>query len=237
MASADLRADRDAAVEASVALLQALVDVVSSNGWLAPALHAMELSQMVVQGLWHDDPPPLQVPHVDAATLARAAARGARLDQVFDVAALDDDVRDAVLALDPARTADVANFCNDYPNVELRYSVLDADAVVAGEPVALSVTLEREVDDDMQDVGLVRAPRFPARKREGWWLVVADVAKNALLPQARLRRARGRRPARLRRAARPTPRPSLPCVRQRLGVGLQYEFAEVRPSGTGRRAF
>merc|ERR1719440_1079218 len=54
VASADLRADRDAAVEASVALLQALVDVVSSNGWLAPALHAMELSQMVVQGLWHD---------------------------------------------------------------------------------------------------------------------------------------------------------------------------------------
>ena len=234
VASADLRADRDAAVEASVALLQALVDVVSSNGWLAPALHAMELSQMVVQGLWHDDPPPLQVPHVDAATLARAAARGARLDQVFDVAALDDDVRDAVLALDPARTADVANFCNDYPNVELRYSVLDADAVVAGEPVALSVTLEREVDDDMQDVGLVRAPRFPARKREGWWLVVADVAKNALLAVKRVSVARAA-DVRLDFVAPRAPGAASltlyfmsDCY---LGVDLQYEFTlEVRPS-------
>ena len=60
--NAELAADRDAAVVAATTLLQALVDVVSSSGWLAPALHAMELSQMVVQGLWHDDPPPLQVP-------------------------------------------------------------------------------------------------------------------------------------------------------------------------------
>jgi hypothetical protein len=35
-------------VEAS-RLLQAMVDVVSSSGWLAPALAAMELSQMVTQ--------------------------------------------------------------------------------------------------------------------------------------------------------------------------------------------
>ena len=159
---------------------------------------------------------------------------GARLDQVFDVAALDDDVRDAVLALDPARTADVANFCNDYPNVELRYSVLDADAVVAGEPVALSVTLEREVDDDMQDVGLVRAPRFPARKREGWWLVVADVAKNALLAVKRVSVARAA-DVRLDFVAPRAPGAASltlyfmsDCY---LGVDLQYEFTlEVRPS-------
>ena len=43
-----------------------------------------------------------------------------------------------VLALDPARTADVANFCNGYPNVELRYSVLDADAVVVEAPESVT---------------------------------------------------------------------------------------------------
>jgi len=179
--NAELRKDRDAAVTTAVTLLQALVDVVSSSGWLAPALHAMELSQMVVQGLWHDDPALLQIPHVDADTLARAEEKGARLETVFDILELEDDVRDAVLALDPARTADVAQFCNDFPNVELSYEVLDADAVEAGESVAIQVKLEREVDEDMEEVGRVRAARFPGSKKEGWWLVVADVAANSLL--------------------------------------------------------
>ena len=179
--SAELRADRDGTVAASITLLQALVDVVSSNGWLAPALHAMELCQMVVQGLWHDDAALLQIPHVDGDTLARAAAAGATLETAFDVLDLEDDVRDKILALGPAEMADVADWCNDFPNVELQYAVDDADGVVAGEPVSLTVTLERDVDDDMTDIGRVRAARFPGLKKEGWWLVVADVKNNALL--------------------------------------------------------
>lgn len=38
-----------------------MVDVISSSGWLNPALAAMELSQMVTQGLWERDSPLLQV--------------------------------------------------------------------------------------------------------------------------------------------------------------------------------
>ena len=34
------------------AVLQAMVDVLSSSGWLNPALAAMELCQMVTQALW-----------------------------------------------------------------------------------------------------------------------------------------------------------------------------------------
>lgn len=136
---------------------------------------------MVVQGLWHDDPSLLQIPHVDGDTLSRAAAAGATLETAFDVLDLEDDVRDTILALGPAEMADVADWCNDFPNVELQYAVDDADGVVAGEPVSLTVTLERDVDDDMTDIGRVRAARFPGLKKEGWWLVVADVKNNALL--------------------------------------------------------
>lgn len=39
-----------------------MVDVIASNRWLTPALAAMELSQMITQGLWDKGrprPPPL----------------------------------------------------------------------------------------------------------------------------------------------------------------------------------
>lgn len=45
-------------------LLQAMVDVISSSGWLAPALGCMELSQMVTQALWDKDPPLMQLPFI-----------------------------------------------------------------------------------------------------------------------------------------------------------------------------
>lgn len=47
----------------AVRLLQAVVDVISSNGWLKPALEAMELSQMIVQGVWSRDSYLRQIPH------------------------------------------------------------------------------------------------------------------------------------------------------------------------------
>jgi pre-mRNA-splicing helicase BRR2 len=55
MIPADLRADQKLILKDSLKLIQAIVDVISSNGWLKPALAAMELSQMVVQGLWNKD--------------------------------------------------------------------------------------------------------------------------------------------------------------------------------------
>ena len=36
-------------------LFQACVDVLSSNGWLSPAIAVMELAQMVTQAMWSKD--------------------------------------------------------------------------------------------------------------------------------------------------------------------------------------
>ena len=69
----DLTNDLAAILPDAGRLLQAIVDVISSSGWLAPALAAMELSQMVTQGQWDKDSALMQLPHVDKAW--RAARR------------------------------------------------------------------------------------------------------------------------------------------------------------------
>ena len=109
------RMDTEKLLEDACRLLQAMVDVISSNGWLKPALAVMEMSQMTVQGLWGEDSPLLQIPHftpalVDACTNAEVPKRGedgeietGPVESVYDVLELDAGVRESLLGLTKAQ--------------------------------------------------------------------------------------------------------------------------------------
>merc|ERR1712020_305501 len=53
--SAELQQDTELILSKAIRLIQACVDVLSSNGWLSPAIAAMELAQMVTQAMWSKD--------------------------------------------------------------------------------------------------------------------------------------------------------------------------------------
>lgn len=55
----------------AIRLIQACVDVLSSNGWLSPALAAMELAQMTTQAMWGKDSYLKQVPHFSQEIIKR----------------------------------------------------------------------------------------------------------------------------------------------------------------------
>jgi hypothetical protein len=57
----------------------------------------MELSQMMVQGLWDRDHTLLQVPHFTKELVAKIEASGEEVESVFDILSLDDGVRDSLL--------------------------------------------------------------------------------------------------------------------------------------------
>jgi len=59
------------------------VDVISSSSWLNPALAAMEMSQMVTQGMWDRDSLLLQLPHFTKELAAQCKEVG--VESVFDV--------------------------------------------------------------------------------------------------------------------------------------------------------
>lgn len=175
----------------SVKLLQALVDVISSQGWLRPALAVMEVAQMLVQGQWDKDPVLMQIPHFDDDIVSKL--KEIKVESVFDLLELEDSSRESILNnLSPEQISDVAMFCNAYPNVELAYELdLEEDSVVAGESVVVKIKLSREVDDesDSNALGKVVCPRFPSShegKREGWWVVIGDPSKNNLLSIKRI---------------------------------------------------
>ena len=72
------------------------MDVISSSGWLNPALAAMEMSQMVSQGLWERDGVLMQLPHFTKDLAAKCTAAG--IESIFDLQEME------VLALDLSRS-------------------------------------------------------------------------------------------------------------------------------------
>ncbi|XP_055327556.1 U5 small nuclear ribonucleoprotein 200 kDa helicase-like [Paramacrobiotus metropolitanus] len=155
-------------------LIYACVDVLSSNGWATPAIAAMELSQMVTQALWNKDSNLKQLPHFTAEVIQRCQAK--KIESILDVMDLEDEERNSLLQLTPAQMADVAKFCNRYPNIDMVHN-LAADKVKMGESVVVEVVLSR----DEEVVGPVIAPLFPHKREEGWWMVLAETSSNTLL--------------------------------------------------------
>ncbi len=52
-----------------------------------------------------------------------------KVDTVFDIMELEDDERNGLLQLDDVQMADVARFCNRYPNIELNFEVENKDSI------------------------------------------------------------------------------------------------------------
>eukprot|EP01113_Clastostelium_recurvatum_P015961 TRINITY_DN1902_c1_g1_i1.p1 TRINITY_DN1902_c1_g1~~TRINITY_DN1902_c1_g1_i1.p1 ORF type:complete len:2154 (-),score=847.63 TRINITY_DN1902_c1_g1_i1:92-6553(-) len=186
--SADLHQDQMIVVETASRLLLAMVDVISSNSWLRPALAAMELSQMVTQAVWDTDSVLKQLPHMTDDRINRLKAKG--IENILDLMDMDDVDRVKLLGMSEREMSEVAEVCNTYPlNIELQYAVQDEDALHAGSQVVVIVDLERQLDED-QDISSVHAPFYPKQRSEGWWVVVGDTKTNQLLAIKRVNLAR-----------------------------------------------
>lgn len=177
---AELQGDTENILGKAVRLIQACVDVLSSNGWLSPAVAAMELAQMVTQAMWSKDSYLKQLPHFLPDIIKRCMDKG--VETVFDIMELEDEDRSKLLILSDVQMADVARFCNRYPNIEMSYEVQDKDRLHSGSSVNVVVQLERE--DEV--TGPVIAPFYPQKREEGWWVVIGDPKSNSLLSIKRL---------------------------------------------------
>ncbi|XP_051139813.1 DExH-box ATP-dependent RNA helicase DExH12-like [Andrographis paniculata] len=177
----NLAADQQEVLIYASRLLQAMVDVISSNGWLSLALLAMEVSQMVTQGMWERDSMLLQLPHFTKELAKRCQENpGKSVETVFDLVEMEDEERRELLQMPDSQLMDIARFCNRFPNIDLTYEVVDVENIAAGEDISVHVSLERDLEG-RTEVGPVDAPRYPKSKEEGWWLVVGDTETNQLL--------------------------------------------------------
>jgi pre-mRNA-splicing helicase BRR2 len=177
----DLESDQKLILSKVTRLCQACIDVISSNGWLGPALAAMELSQMCVQAMWDKDSNLKQVPHFTQDIIARLEQK--EVEHVTELMEMKDKDRNECLQLEKNEMRDVIRFVNRFPNIEVEYQ-LESSKIEQGETCTMQIKLERETDDEI--VGPVIAPFYPGKKEEGWWLVVGESKTKTLLAIKRI---------------------------------------------------
>ncbi|OIT02580.1 dexh-box atp-dependent rna helicase dexh12 [Nicotiana attenuata] len=177
----NLASDQQEVLVCATRLLQAMADVISSNGWFSLAILGMEVSQMVTQGMWERDSVLLQVPHFTEELASKCLENpGKSIETVFDLVKMKVDEKRELFQVSDLELMDIERFCNRFPDIDLTYDVLESDNVRAGDNVSVQVTVERDIKG-RAEVGPVFAPRYPKAKEEGWWLVVGDTKSNRLL--------------------------------------------------------
>jgi pre-mRNA-splicing helicase BRR2 len=167
----DLASDQKFILQHAVRLLQGLVDVISSCGWLTPALFSMELSQMIVQATTSNSSSLLQLPHFTMTLIDKCKKK--KVEDVFEVMNMEDDARTELLGgLSQSQLMDVARACNRFPCISLDYKVQNEGDLRCGASARIVVRLGRDAMDDETNLGPVFAPYYPKEKEESWWLVV-----------------------------------------------------------------
>lgn len=161
-----LRKDQELIVLQSLQYLKAIIDLLSASGNLN-TLIAIDLHQMITQGLWDKDSPLKQIPYVDDAAVDRCMKND--ITNIYDFLAIEeDDIRNFVLGFDEQdpRMLRVADFANKFPSI-------DVQAEYDGE--SLTVTVEREVDED----DLVISP-LPGIQHENWYIILGSITTREL---------------------------------------------------------
>ncbi|KAI7166925.1 Sec63-domain-containing protein, partial [Hortaea werneckii] len=191
----DLAKDQELILRKVLNLLSASVDVLSSEGHLN-AMSAMEISQMVVQAMWDRDSPLKQIPHFEDNVVEVCNKAG--INDVFEfMEAMDPsenqdyDKLVKAMSLNNKQLADAAGFTNErYPNVDLSFEVEYPENVTSGDSTYVTVTVERQLEEDEEPNLAVHAPFYPAEKTENWWLVIGEESTKSLLAIKRVTIAR-----------------------------------------------
>lgn len=214
--SIDLDMDLRRILRRILPLIHAVIDISGQEGYLAPALAAMEFSQMIVQAMWDRDSDLKQLPHMTAERIERCTKAGvASIADLMDLP--DDRQRQTLLELPDKMLAEVAHACNRYPAIDLEFAIMgktnlsqanrahqiekktemEIDSpittVLAGDEISVMVRLEREGEDEEKvqtPLTPVIAPWFPERKLEGWWLMIGDSTTNEVFALKRVHATR-----------------------------------------------
>lgn len=195
--------DQKIVIELFMRLINAWIDVLSSNAKLEEALLATTLSQMITQGQIINKSNLLQLPYF-SDDLVNKAIKEFEVEDINSFLEMEEQDRNSLLkGFSEEQVQDIAKVCNQFPIYDVMYRVAGVNEVikeneficsnenediksnssitfVVGDVVTLEIKLTRDIETSSDSV-LVYSNTLPVEKEEIWWVIVGDRSNNKLL--------------------------------------------------------
>ncbi|KAI8279713.1 putative helicase [Colletotrichum sp. SAR11_57] len=168
----DYVGDQTSVLDQAIRIIQASIDVLTELGHLSSCLEFIKLLQCIKSARWPTDHPASILPGVGVDTLKN-------------------DTSDLTLAKigalgSPGKVTQLAKKLSVAPHQQPRFAKAVAQlpnlAVSVPETTALSVSVDlRRLNPLTERDAHVYAPRFPKPQNEGWFVVLADAARDEVI--------------------------------------------------------
>lgn len=177
----DYVGDQNSVLDQSIRITQASIDVLTELGYFSSCLMMISLLQCIKSARWPDDGPMSIFPGVDVEKeKQRMKIRKSQPHSLPGIWALSKPtLRNIFLALDmrPELHAQAEKIADSLPNLKIR--VVDVSAI------GLTVNVAR-LNATTQPEYRVWAPKFPKPQSEGFFVIIADMAKDEVLALKRI---------------------------------------------------
>lgn len=159
-------------------LILSMVDVLSSKQFLKPALLAMELSQMIIQGMWITQSPLMQLPTFTLELCNKCKEKG--IEDIADFMNMEDNERNNLLKVNEEIMSEIAHVCNRYPMITMEVAS-SKNNYSSKDNVTIIVNLTRDyINEEETTLSNVHSDFYPGAKEEAWWVIIGDSTNNLL---------------------------------------------------------
>lgn len=182
---ADYSMDTNSVLDQAIRILQAMVDISASQGFLRTTLGVMKLMQCIKQGVWPFESSLYILPKFTAEFMSKLKVGGKKITELFALAIMNEaNMTKALLA-----TGASNRHVEEMVKVVLSLPVLKIQWTIAGCVTDKHDCLHLEKNKDytikiecirLRSSKYTHSPRFPKAQTEGWWMMLTEESDNEI---------------------------------------------------------
>ncbi|CAG8601661.1 18742_t:CDS:10 [Dentiscutata erythropus] len=166
----------------SIHLVTGLLEIALAHRWLQTSIRCMEVSQFLVQAMWFQDNPLIQLPYVTTEVFKIMKQRKKNIRSIVQLRKMkDDDIKNAIKLSNDSEYDILKNIANLYPIMQIDnayFKVTGYEVITPGSLITLVIKNKTSSDEKSP---LVHAPYLSKDKKPYWWIFMADDKRDRII--------------------------------------------------------